>query len=166
AGWRGEPGVPDEPQHRKQGEVTPALLDAMEYPYRVLRGTDDDAGDDVAWGVATAKERSAPVFLLVQKGTFASGARLPGDEPSVAMAREEAIEAIVEALGPGVAVVATTGMVDRARYRLGPARAPGGVPRRRRRDVDAPRRGRGQRAARTRELRARHVEQRRARFGG
>ena len=28
-GWRGEPGVHDEPQHVKQGKVTCALLDAM-----------------------------------------------------------------------------------------------------------------------------------------
>jgi len=31
-GWRGEPGVRDEPQHMKQGRITPALLDAMEIP--------------------------------------------------------------------------------------------------------------------------------------
>ena len=35
-GWRGEPGLRDEPQHLKQGRVTPALLDAMEIPYKLI----------------------------------------------------------------------------------------------------------------------------------
>jgi phosphonopyruvate decarboxylase len=113
AGWRGEPGVPDEPQHRKQGAVTPALLEAMDYPYRVLRPTDDEANDDVGWAVATAKGRSAPAFLLVRKGTFASSVRLPSDDAPVALSREDAIDAIADAVGPGVAFVATTGMIGR-----------------------------------------------------
>ena len=29
-GWRGEPGVKDEPQHLKQGEITLSLLESME----------------------------------------------------------------------------------------------------------------------------------------
>src|SRR5690606_6308485 len=32
-GWRGEPGVKDEPQHVKQGRVMVPMLDAMEVPW-------------------------------------------------------------------------------------------------------------------------------------
>ena len=35
-GWRGEPGVHDEPQHIYQGAVTLRLLDDMEIPYFVI----------------------------------------------------------------------------------------------------------------------------------
>lgn len=35
-GWRGEPGVKDEPQHVKQGRIMGALLDAMEIPWYEL----------------------------------------------------------------------------------------------------------------------------------
>ena len=35
-GWRGEPGVKDEPQHIKQGKVTLPLLEAMGIRYAVL----------------------------------------------------------------------------------------------------------------------------------
>ena len=31
-GWRGEPGVQDEPQHKKQGKVTLSLLETWEFP--------------------------------------------------------------------------------------------------------------------------------------
>ena len=35
-GWRGEPGIEDEPQHIKQGRVTIDLLNTMKIPYEVL----------------------------------------------------------------------------------------------------------------------------------
>src|SRR3989338_7118579 len=42
-GWRGEPGVKDEPQHIKQGRITPALLEVLEIPYAIL----DDNFDNI-----------------------------------------------------------------------------------------------------------------------
>ena len=38
-GWRGEPGVEDEPQHVKQGRITPGLLNLLEIPFRILDST-------------------------------------------------------------------------------------------------------------------------------
>jgi phosphonopyruvate decarboxylase len=35
-GWRGEPGVKDEPQHVKQGAITPQQLDLLTVPYFIL----------------------------------------------------------------------------------------------------------------------------------
>ena len=35
-GWRGEPGVKDEPQHVKQGQVTLSQLELLDVPYMVL----------------------------------------------------------------------------------------------------------------------------------
>lgn len=35
-GWRGEPGIKDEPQHIFQGEITLKLLEVMEISYMVL----------------------------------------------------------------------------------------------------------------------------------
>src|SRR3989344_4475501 len=40
-GWRGEPGVKDEPQHVKQGRITTALLDTLEIPYAVIEPSMD-----------------------------------------------------------------------------------------------------------------------------
>ena len=42
-GWRGEPGTKDEPQHKKQGEVTLDLLEAMKIPYIILDMDEDEA---------------------------------------------------------------------------------------------------------------------------
>ena len=35
-GWRGKPGIKDEPQHIKQGRITTDLLDSMEIPFKVI----------------------------------------------------------------------------------------------------------------------------------
>lgn len=35
-GWRGEPGVHDEPQHVFQGEITLPLLDVLDIPYFII----------------------------------------------------------------------------------------------------------------------------------
>ena len=35
-GWRGEPGVKDEPQHIKQGKVTDKILEAVSIDYDIL----------------------------------------------------------------------------------------------------------------------------------
>ena len=35
-GWRGEPGVKDEPQHVKQGEVSETLLKTLDIPYVII----------------------------------------------------------------------------------------------------------------------------------
>jgi phosphonopyruvate decarboxylase len=42
-GWRGKPGVHDEPQHVKQGKVTTGLLNVMGIDYTVLSKEEDKA---------------------------------------------------------------------------------------------------------------------------
>src|SRR5271163_4090433 len=34
--WRGQPGVADEPQHALMGPITPAMLEAMEIPWKLF----------------------------------------------------------------------------------------------------------------------------------
>ena len=46
-GWRGKPGVHDEPQHVKQGKVTTELLNVMEINYEVLSKEEDKAAKQI-----------------------------------------------------------------------------------------------------------------------
>ena len=112
-GWRGEilsdgSQLHDEPQHRKQGQITPALLDILGIPYRIL-----DEQTIVRDVIAGAND---PVALLVRKGTFAPYVREKRD--SEGMRREEAIASILNALPDDVPVVATTGMSSRELFEL------------------------------------------------
>jgi phosphonopyruvate decarboxylase len=112
-GWRGQPGVRDEPQHLKQGRIMQPLLDALQLPWAVLPADPAAAEQCLATGVATAVERSCPYLLLVEKGTFvASTVSFAPPEPGPA-AREAALVALVEAVGDGPVIVSTTGMLSR-----------------------------------------------------
>lgn len=115
-GWRGEPGVKDEPQHVKQGRVTPAMLDSMEVPYTVI-DKDTDAAVAIKNAVRTMREGSRPVALLVRKDAFEAfegkGEKLPDGGP---LTREEAIEAVSEVLSDQAVIVATTGFTSRELY--------------------------------------------------
>ena len=109
-GWRGEPGVADEPQHIKQGRITPALLDILEIPH-----TDDVS--KVGEMVERAKKESRPVALVVHAGAFEA---YKGKAPSSALpcTREAAIEEIVASLEPNAIVVSTTGKISRELYEV------------------------------------------------
>ncbi len=114
-GWRGEPGRPDEPQHRKQGRVTGALFDAMEIPCEILADDSPGACAQLERMATRSRAEHQPVALLVREGTFAPFAPPRGRE-APAWGREAAIEALLERIPPAAVTVATTGHIARELY--------------------------------------------------
>ncbi|HEY8473025.1 MAG TPA: phosphonopyruvate decarboxylase [Natronosporangium sp.] len=113
-GWRGQPGVKDEPQHVKQGRVMTSLLDAMDLPWAVLPTEPAEADRCVATAIATAVERSSPYLLLVAKGSFGKPTTAaPAPVAPGSVSREDALVALVEAVGGDPVIVSTTGMLSR-----------------------------------------------------
>src|SRR5690606_39422295 len=112
-GWRGQPGIKDEPQHVKQGRVMAALLDAAEVPWTVLPKDPDKASRCLKDAVGVATSRACPYVLLVESGTFAEPSHRPAGLASVLPSREEALTALVEAVGDQAVIVSTTGMLSR-----------------------------------------------------
>lgn len=115
-GWRGEPGVKDEPQHVKQGEITPRQLELLGIPYWIL-----DAGSDLdailTEAMEAVKERGAAIAFLVRKGAFATyKSRRRSSSPS-RMRREDALRELLELAGDSL-VVSTTGKTSREVYEL------------------------------------------------
>ena len=109
-GWRGEPGVHDEPQHLKQGKVTCALLEAMGVPFVVVDPSSWERQLSEILGVMRAESR--PVALVVRKGTFGSYP-FSAEENGALLSREEAIEIILGCLREDDLVVSTTGKTSR-----------------------------------------------------
>jgi len=111
-GWRGEPGVKDEPQHVKQGRVTVSLLETMEIPYGILDGEESDSREVVEQAVNTVVGQGTSFALLVKKGALGGydGAK---KKEAFSLRREWVIEKVVEALGEEAIVVATTGKTSR-----------------------------------------------------
>ena len=69
-GWRGEPGIKDEPQHLHQGEVMLDMLDAMNVPSFILSDNLEELKVQTNHAIDKAKEISAPVALIARKGMF------------------------------------------------------------------------------------------------
>lgn len=114
-GWRGQPGVKDEPQHVKQGRVMAALLDAMDLPWAVLPHDPAEADAAMAEAVKIALGNNTPYLVLVEKGTFTdTDATLPmSPEVAALPSREDALIAMADAVGQDAAIVSTTGMLSR-----------------------------------------------------
>ena len=115
-GWRGEPGVKDEPQHAKQGKVTLSLFETLGIPTVILPVDESEALDAVRAQVARAVAESRPVALVVRKGLFADYALQKKEADISELKREAAIEGILRALPKDAVVVSTTGMISREVY--------------------------------------------------
>jgi phosphonopyruvate decarboxylase len=115
-GWRGEPDVADEPQHVKQGRVTPALLDSMDIPYEILDSSLDDAGPAIAAACRAMRERSGPSALLVRAGAFGRYASKPESSAAYPLTREGALDALLPHVDPRGLLVSTTGKTSRELY--------------------------------------------------
>ncbi|MBR6022062.1 MAG: phosphonopyruvate decarboxylase [Kiritimatiellae bacterium] len=115
-GWRGEPGVKDEPQHVKQGKITLSLFETLGIPISVLPDDEPVALSIAADAVRRAVAESRPVALVVRKGLFAPHALQNKPADIADLRREDAIEGILRALPPSAVVVSTTGMISREVY--------------------------------------------------
>lgn len=112
-GWRGEPGVKDEPQHVKQGEVTLALLEAMQIPYVVLSDQEEEALQQTGVILQKAKEENRPHAIVIRKGIFGKYQLQCKIRNNYPLSREEALKLVVDQLGEKDVVVSTTGKLSR-----------------------------------------------------
>ena len=117
-GWRGEPGVHDEPQHVKQGKVTCDLLDAMKIPYEVLSENEAELPGQFEKAYKYIKENNAQYAFVIRKNTFDEYKLVNNIPVEGKMSREEAIEKIMLSADDKTAFVSTTGMASRELYEL------------------------------------------------
>ena len=111
-GWRGEPGIHDEPQHIYQGEITTRLLDVMDISYYVIgQNTSEEELEKKMDEFHEMLSYGKNVALIIRKGALS-------DSPQVnymndnEMLREEIIQHIVKASGEDP-IVSTTGKASR-----------------------------------------------------
>ena len=111
-GWRGRPGVHDEPQHVKQGKVTTGLLNVMGVNYEVLSKEEDKAAKQID-KAAKALANKEVFALVIEKDTFEDYKLQNVEVNDLIMTREEAIQTVAAALGEKDCIVSTTGMISR-----------------------------------------------------
>ena len=118
-GWRGEPGVKDEPQHIKQGAVQNDLLKSIDVPYTIISEGSRDYIKIIKASIEKAKEEQKPVAIIVKKGTFSKyGDAKKETVDNSLMAREEALEIILRFIPENAVIVSTTGKTSREIFEL------------------------------------------------
>lgn len=118
-GWRGRPGVKDEPQHVKQGKVTTGLLNTMGINYAILPKDEEGAAKQIKIAADFMKATNECYALVIEKDTFedyklsnSSNLSTPSNHTLV-MSREEAIQKVAASIEDNACIVSTTGMISR-----------------------------------------------------
>lgn len=114
-GWRGDPDIKDHAQHKRQGLITTTLLEDMDIPYFIVN--EENAMEAAEWAAAETVKRSAPVALIAKKGVFAVSEKVPIDDDSYPLSREEAIGVVIDTM-PDAICSATTGRAARELFEL------------------------------------------------
>lgn len=117
-GWRGEPGVKDEPQHVKQGIITLSQLEILDIPYLIL--SEDTADDSFLENFASlvfALSQGRTAAIVVRKGALTTD-RKPSYSNAFRMSRESAAEIILSKTEARDVIVSTTGKLSRELFEL------------------------------------------------
>lgn len=117
-GWRGEPGIKDEPQHIKQGKVSDKLLKAMDIPYSVISADSFDYEKIIADTYQYCIKNCKPYALLVRENTFDEYVCNKPKDIKYPLEREYAIKKIIENIEEDAVVVSTTGKISRELFEL------------------------------------------------
>lgn len=112
-GWRGRPGVHDEPQHVKQGKVTTGLLNTMGINYAILPKDEEGAAKQIKIAADYMKKTNECYALVIEKDTFDAYKLLNVEENDLTMTREEAIQKVAASIEDTACIVSTTGMISR-----------------------------------------------------
>ena len=136
--WRGQPGVPDEPQHALMGPITPEMLNSMQIAWELFPTEAAQLGPVLDRALAHMSATGRPYALLMRKGSVAAtalraappltvaqgpatqvsvrrSAATPGERPS----REAALREIVaHTADDRTVLLASTGFCGRELYAI------------------------------------------------
>ena len=116
-GWRGEPGLHDEPQHIYQGEVTLKLLDTMDIRSFVIgQDTTDEEAENAMNAFREELAKGKDVAFVIRKGALTTDAKVKYQNDET-MLREEIIRHIVRVSGEDP-IVSTTGKASRELFEI------------------------------------------------
>ena len=116
-GWRGEPGVHDEPQHIYQGQVTVKLLEDMDISSFIIgKETTDAEVVHAMQKFRTILEAGKDVAFVIRKGALTDAPEVQYKNDHT-MTREEIIRHIVK-ISAADPIVSTTGKASRELFEI------------------------------------------------
>ena len=118
-GWRGEPSVSDEPQHRAQGRQMIPMLESCEIESLEMPSDTLGAANTIEKAADTARAKKCPVAVLVRRGILAEAS---GKAPvshtrraNGALTRREALEEVLDLVGNSDDfIISTTGYTSKS----------------------------------------------------
>ena len=129
--WRGEPGIPDEPQHELMGRITQDLLSLIEVEHDAFPAEPQAIAPAFRKASETMEATGLPYGFVMRKGDVkddgldqvslpvrAPGKRLSLDEQGARPRRVEALEALLALVDDETAIIATTGKCGRELFTL------------------------------------------------
>ena len=120
-GWRGEPGLKDEPQHNTQGSKTIDFLNIMDIPFIELNKENEEYEKELNSFFKKNLSHNHPIAILVRKNTFckySSKSNLSKDSNLSDMTRGMALKIILENSPKNNLYIATTGKLGRELYQI------------------------------------------------
>lgn len=112
-GWRGCPGVHDEPQHIKQGKITTGLLNVMGINYSILPKDEVAAAKEIKKAYEFMQATNECYALVIEKDTFDTYKLQKLEENNLTLSREDAIKQVTASIEDSACIVSTTGMISR-----------------------------------------------------
>ena len=117
-GWRGEPGVKDEPQHAFQGIVTREMLTLLDLTvYELSANTSADDFQTMLAQAGQLLDKGRSLAFLVHQGGITGGEH-PATENDAPLCREAALRELLSGVGPTDCLIATTGKTSREVFAL------------------------------------------------
>jgi phosphonopyruvate decarboxylase len=129
--WRGEPGVPDEPQHELMGQITQDLLSVMGVPHAPFPASDVDVLSAMQDAAHRLQATSLPFSFVMRKGDVAdeslqvaprnlsaNGERIDFPPEGQRPSRAATLERFLAVVPDSAAVIATTGKSGRELFTL------------------------------------------------
>ena len=111
-GWRGEPGIHDEPQHIYQGEVTIKLLENMDIATFIIgQETTEEEVESAMENFRAILSTGKDVAFVIRKGSLTDAPEVEYKNDN-SMVREEIIQHIVRVSGEDP-IISTTGKASR-----------------------------------------------------
>jgi len=111
-GWRGEPGVKDEPQHIAQGKCMIDLIKSLDVTFDILPNSENEANEILNKSIQMIKKESRPHILLVRKNTFEKHSEKVSIINNYSIYRKEAIEKLLNIFNKNI-ILSTTGKISR-----------------------------------------------------
>ena len=115
-GWRGEPGIHDEPQHVFQGEITLNLLNVLKIPYVILsKETSVEELSKSIYDFSKLFTEGKSCAIVVKKGALTADDVVYQNE--FALKREDVIRAVTDVSKEDI-IISTTGKTSRELFEI------------------------------------------------